>query len=141
MTEFFANQGMLIHAVRHLSPAEALTAIERGAVVVDIRESFEVDMKAFGVGAVIYLAASRLRDAFEQLPRDKPLILADCVGLHSKPAVAFLQEHGFADVANLNGGIADWESAGMPMLADPDQQWTGSCACRLKPRKKYRISG
>lgn len=140
MAEFFANQGLLINGIHHLSPREALAAVERGAVLVDIREDYETGMKAFGVPGVIYLANSSLREAFDQLPNDRPLIVADSVGLRSKLAVAFLLEQGFVDVANLNGGIVDWDNAGMPTLTNLDELWTGSCACRLKPRKNFRVS-
>jgi len=139
MTDFFANQGLLIKEIHHLSPKEALAAIKRGAVLVDIREEYETGMKAFDVPGIIYLANSCFRDEYAQLPLDKPLILADSVGLRSKLAVAFLLEHGFVEVANLNGGILDWEGAGMPTRVNPDELWTGSCACRLKPRKNFRV--
>jgi rhodanese-related sulfurtransferase len=109
-------------------------------VLVDIREQYETGMKAFDVRGVIYLANSSFREGFDQLPKDRPLILADSVGLRSKLAVAFLLEQGFANVANLIAGILDWESAGMPTRTNPDEQWVGSCACRLKPRKNFRVS-
>jgi len=141
MVDFFANQGLLINGIHHLSPREALAAVERGAVLVDIREEYETGMKAFGVRGVIYLANSCFRDTFDQLPKDQPLIIADSVGLRSKLAVAFLLEQGFVGVANLNGGIVDWDNDGMPTLTNPDELWTGSCACRLKPRKNFRGSG
>jgi rhodanese-related sulfurtransferase len=138
MTDFFANQGLFINGIHHLSPKEALAAIARGAILVDIREEYETGMKAFDVPGVVYLANSSLRDEFEQLTADRPLILADSVGLRSKLAVAFLKERGFVDVANLNGGIVDWDAAGMPTRTNPDEQWVGSCACKLKPRKNFR---
>lgn len=141
MRPFFDGQGLLIKGICHLSPTEARAAIERGATLVDIREDYETGMKAFDVPGVVYAPNSSLRDTFEQLPRDRPLVVADSVGLRSKPAVAFLLEQGLVDVANLNGGIVDWDRAGLPIVNHPDEQWVGSCACRLKPRKDCHTGG
>lgn len=47
---------------------------------------------------------------------------------------AALQEHGYTEVANLNGGIHDWDDAGLPTRVG--DLWTGQCACQLRPRKK-----
>jgi rhodanese-related sulfurtransferase len=138
MGGFFAGQGLLINGIVHLAPREVLAAVERGAVLVDLREEYELAMKTFDVPGVLFLASSALEEAFEQLPLDRPLILADSVGLRSRAAVAFLQARGCGDVANLNGGILDWESAGLPTKVDPDGLWRGQCACQLRPRKARR---
>ena len=135
MTSFFAAQGSVIQNMVHLTPREALDAIGRGALLVDVREDFMIEMKVLGLPEVLFLPWSRFKELYEGLPRDRPLILADCVGLYSKEAVAFLLEHGFTEVANLNGGISAWEESGLPMNVDPDHLWTGSCMCQLKPRR------
>ena len=135
MTSFFAGQGSVIQNMVHLTPREALDAIGRGALLVDVREDFMIEMKVMSLPEILFLPRSRFTELYEGLPRDRPLILADCVGLYSKEAVAFLLAHGFADVANLNGGISAWEEAGLPMNVDPDRLWTGSCMCQLKPRR------
>jgi len=134
MRDFFAGQGLRINGVTHLSPREALAAIQRGALLVDIREDYELGMKTFDVPALVALANSTFEETFDQLPTDRPLIIADSVGLRSREAVVFLQRHGYAYVANLNGGILDWESAGLPTRVG--ELWAGQCACQLKPRRR-----
>lgn len=136
MGDFFDGQGLRVGGLVHLSPREALVAIERGALLVDIREAFMVRMKAFGVRELLCLPRSLFRQEAERLPPDRPLIVADAVGLYSKEAVAWLRERGRTDVASLNGGIADWEVAGLPLAQDPDGLWRGSCMCRLEPRRR-----
>jgi rhodanese-related sulfurtransferase len=37
------------------------------------------------------------------------------MGGRSAQAAAFAAEHGFVDVYNLQGGIAEWASAGLPI--------------------------
>ncbi len=136
MSDFFAGVGLRIDGLVHLSPREAAAAIERGAVLVDIREPFMVEMKAFGVPSVVYLPRRSFRQLADQLPSDAPLIIADAVGLYSKEEAAWLMERGRADVASLNGGIADWEGAGLPMQDTGDAEWRGSCMCQLRPRRR-----
>ncbi len=134
MSGFFAGQGMRINGVTHLSPREALAAIQRGALLVDIREEYELGMKTFAVPEVVFLANSTFEETFAQLPTGRPLIVADSVGLRSREAVVFLQQHGYTDVASLNGGILDWDGAGLPVRVG--NLWTGQCACQLKPRRR-----
>lgn len=136
MPRFFEGQGLTIGGVVHLSPREAVAALERGALLVDIREPFMVTMKAFGVPGVVCLPRSVFCSRAEALPAGQPLVIADAVGLYSKEAAAWLTAQGREDVASLNGGIADWEAAGLPMSEDPASLWRGSCMCQLKPRRR-----
>lgn len=131
---FFQHQGLFVHGLIHLSPTEALAEIGAGALLVDVREQFMVEMKAFGIPGVHYLPFSRFKTGFDELPRDRPLILADAVGLYSREAAAFLLERGYSEVASLNGGISRWEDDQLPLATDSAGLWQGSCACRLKPR-------
>jgi len=138
MNQWFENKGLKIGEIVFLSPCQAAEAIENGAVLVDIREDFEIDMKAFAVDRILFCANGSLKSDFHSLPLNKPLIIADSVGLHSKPAALFLLENGFTDVAVLNGGIADWERDGFPLLSDASQRLSGQCMCQLKPREKKK---
>jgi rhodanese-related sulfurtransferase len=47
-----------------------------------------------------------------ELPQEKHLIFADTVGLRSKEAVVLLKDKGFIRIANMAGGIVDWERDG-----------------------------
>ena len=68
------------------------------------------------------------------LPTDKPLIIADAVGLRSREVSKFLAENGFTKIYNLAGGIVDWDRAGFPVTTDKTRMLTGSCMCQLKNR-------
>lgn len=135
---FFQNRGIQINGITHLSPKEAWQASQEGAVMVDIREEFELLAKIFDVSSVLYIPNSSFMDNFELLPNDKPLIIADSVGLRSKKVVIFLQENGYANIANLNGGIVDWEKDQLPMTIDKNEMLTGSCLCQLRPKKRFK---
>jgi len=70
------------------------------------------------------------------LPKDKPLIVADSVSIKSREAVVFLTEKGLHNVANMAGGIVDWERDGLPVTTDESYRLTGSCLCQLKAKGK-----
>jgi len=134
MKNRFEGHGLCIDGLVFLSPAEALHFLEEDAVLVDLRQDFEKNGREFQVRDLISLPHPELATSYGTLPRDRPLILADCVGLMSKQALCFLSERGYASVASLNGGILDWEKDGLPLLIDRDGELTGGCACRLRRR-------
>lgn len=131
---YFRGQGLRIGGMAHLSGREALEAARRGALLVDLRAPIETEYKKFEVPEVLYIAEKELEARAGEIPRDRPVIVADSVGLRSKDAVKYLLEQGYANIANLNGGILDWERDGMPVIVDQSKQLSGSCTCRLRPR-------
>lgn len=133
METLFTHQGMVTRGIVHLTPREALADLERGALLVDVREDYLVSMKAFDVAGTIFLPFSRFETDCETLPRNRPLILADAVGLYSREAAAILLARGYAEVASLNGGISRWEDEHLPLRVDPANLLQGGCACRLRP--------
>lgn len=139
MTDYnnrFTGKGLLIAGIVHISGNEALTELLNGTLLVDLRAAIETDYKKFDVPEVLYLPAPELQAHLAELPQDRPLIIADSVGLGSKEAVKHLMDQGFTNVANLNGGILDWERDGMPVKIDQSKKLSGSCTCRLKPQGK-----
>ena len=70
------------------------------------------------------------------MPDDRPLVFADSVGLRSREGVIFMNSHGYENVANMAGGIVDWERDGLPMTTDINYRLSGSCVCQLKAREK-----
>ena len=130
----FPGKGLLIAGIVHLSGSEALQAARAGALLVDLRSPLETDYKKFAVPEVRYIPFEEIGERMTEIPRDRPVILADSVGLRSKDAVKYLMDQGFTNLANLNGGILDWEHDGLPLVIDLNKQLSGSCTCRLKPR-------
>ena len=134
----FENTGIKIADIRHFSPTEAHEAAKSGAIFVDVRQDYESDFKTFDIEKIIYLDHTEIEKKYQKLPKNEFLIIADSVGLHSKEVVEFLQRKGYTRLANLNGGIYDWERDGLPMIVDVSERLTGSCACMLKPREKNK---
>ena len=69
------------------------------------------------------------------LLQEKPLIFADASGIHSKEAVKFLMDKVFCNrIANMTGGLIEWEQDELPLIIDKNQKLSGSCMCQLRPR-------
>jgi rhodanese-related sulfurtransferase len=128
----FASSGFL-----NLSASEAYEeATENNAFILDVRELRLIGYKNFDVPNVINIPNSILAENYKRLPTDIPLIVADSVGLRSHEAMILLQSKGFTNIANLAGGIVDWERDGLPLKKDITEQLDGSCVCQLRPRHK-----
>ncbi len=100
-----------------LSPDEFEKAISRAnAQVVDVRTPEE-----FKEGHIknSTLANWNKRPQFvkgtKKLDRSKPVYLYCLKGVRSHAAAEYLRSQGFAQVYELNGGIAKWNEAGKPL--------------------------
>ncbi|MFW5755452.1 MAG: rhodanese-like domain-containing protein [Tangfeifania sp.] len=138
MANLVEGRGIRNGKLLSLSPGETVNLCEKGAVIVDVREEYLNGFKMFGVPEVIYLPMSRFTREYHTLPADRHLILADSSGFKSKEATLFLLEKGYTLVANLAGGLVEWERDGMPLNIDINERLTGSCMCQLKPRERKK---
>ncbi len=139
MKAFDNNTGFYAHGVLNLTPKESLELCKAGAIIVDVRESYMSNFKMFHVDNVLYLPYSELDKYYQDLPVDQPLIFADAVGLKSREGVLFMIDHGYDNVANMAGGIIDWERDGLPLTTDISSRLSGSCMCQLKAREGNRL--
>jgi len=137
MEGFFSGIGFVSGGILNVTPRQALELCRKGALLVDVREEFMNRFKMFDVPEIIYCPYSILNETFQNLPAEKPIIFADAVGLHSREAVIFLNENGFAGrTANLAGGLVEWEHDELPLIIDKSEKLSGSCMCQLRPRDK-----
>jgi rhodanese-related sulfurtransferase len=130
--------GFLAHGVLNLTPKESFKFCKEGAIIVDVRESYMNNLKMLHVDNVLYLPLSELEKSYQYMPVDQPLIFADAVGLRSREGVLFMIAHGYDNVANMAGGIVDWERDGLPLTIDISNRLSGSCMCQLKAREGNR---
>ena len=133
--DLFNGMGMTIDGIVHLSPAETFELCKTGALIVDIRENYEIAARCFAVKKILYIPHRSLSENYSGIPRDIPVILADCVGLRSKDHAIALKMKGYDNVANLIGGITEWEKDGLPLIIDRDEQYNGQCACMLTSKR------
>ena len=133
----FLRHGFISSGFLNLSANEAyIEATENNAIILDVRELRLIGYKNFDVPNMIHIPNSILAENYKSLPKDVPIIVADSVGLRSHEAMVFLKGKGFTNIANLAGGIVDWERDGLPLNKDITEQLDGSCVCQLRPRHK-----
>lgn len=136
MNDSFNSKGMVSSGILHLSPREAYELSLQGAVIVDVREDYMGRFKMFDVPELIFCPKSMLEETYMDFPKSKPLIFANAVGLRSREAVWFLKEKGIKNIANMAGGLVEWERDGLPLKVDKSEILTGSCMCMLRKRNK-----
>jgi rhodanese-related sulfurtransferase len=133
----FFKHGFVSSGFLNLNASEAYKeATENNAIILDVRELRLIGYKNFDVPKVINIPNSTLAENYINIPTDIPLIVADSVGLRSHEAMEFLLSKGFTNIANLAGGIVDWERDGLPLKKEISEQLDGSCVCQLRPRHK-----
>lgn len=89
-----------------LSPNDAVSLIDKGASVVDIR-----DQNSFmnsHIPSAYNLNNDNLAVFLQQADRENPLIVCCYHGISSQSAADFLANQGFTDVYSLDGGFEQW---------------------------------
>ncbi len=95
-----------------LTPQEALTALEQGALLVDVRDTAErVEQH---IGGSRHIPMGFLPRHLDELPRDRLIILHCAGGVRSLVAASVLQQHGFTNVASVAGGLDRWLEEQLP---------------------------
>ncbi len=133
------SNAFLSGGIINITPKDAyMLAKEDKAIIVDVREQSFTAYKQFDVPTVIYCPISTLVGNMEVIPNDVAVILADSTGIYSHEAFVILKNAGYANIANLAGGIVEWERDGLPINVDYLEQLDGSCTCQLKPRNRLK---
>lgn len=105
-------------------PAIARKALESNlALAVDVREASEVMASSIDCPQLLLYPLDQLNDLSSELPVHTPLIILCNHGIRSVRAVELLQQKGFTEVYNLDGGMHAWVEAGLPVAGD------GGCGC------------
>jgi rhodanese-related sulfurtransferase len=94
-------------------------------LVVDVREPNEFATVRLEEGVAL-VPLSQFAQRWQELPRDRPLLLMCAAGGRSAAATAHLLRNGYTDVANVAGGITQWERAGLPVKKGPVEPGEGA---------------
>ena len=82
-------------------------------VLIDVREQWEYD--AGHIPNVKLIPLGQLPNRMSEIPKDKFVVMTCRSGNRSGQATKFLREQGFDNVHNMQGGIAAWQKAGLPV--------------------------
>lgn len=110
--------------IDNLTPEQVAKELERGTVVVDLRETDELRSTGKIPGAVhvprgMLEFAADPTSPYQQgvLDPSKRVVLHCAAGGRSALAAMTLKQMGYTDVAHLDGGIGAWTSEGRPTEA------------------------
>lgn len=101
---------------KRISPLQATQLINRGkTTVLDVRAAAE-----FGAGHVLgakNIPLAELAGRIGELDKlkDRTIVVVCQKGVRSAEAAQALQKAGFTDVVNLDGGVAAWQTQGLPL--------------------------
>jgi rhodanese-related sulfurtransferase len=108
--------------LRRLTPEQAFAAAQNGALLVDTRSSDEQREQRGLIPGAVHHPLSVVLCRLDDLPRDTRVILICRHGYSSSLAAARLQELGFRDATDVEGGFEAWAAAGLPVDAvGPDR--------------------
>lgn len=94
--------------VREVTPQEFVAGRTAGrdAVLLDVREAWEV--QASPAPGALHIPMGELPGRLGELEPVRPVVVLCRSGVRSLQVAQFLERRGFADVANLSGGILLW---------------------------------
>lgn len=108
--------------VRRVTPAELQASLEpalgqrqQPPLVLDVRECWELDICA--LDGAVHIPLGELAERRGELERQSPIVVLCHHGVRSLHAAEFLHGCGFADVADLLGGIEAWAEQVDPGMA------------------------
>ncbi len=93
---------------------QATRLINDGAVLLDVRESSE--FSAGHVNGSRHIPVGEIATRAGELPAGKPVVVICASGARASRAASALRKAGRADVHCLEGGLAGWKRAGLPVV-------------------------
>jgi rhodanese-related sulfurtransferase len=105
---------------REVCPTTSQRLLKEGALLVDVREPEEVAQVGFAGCDVMTIPLSQFEDRWQEVPRDRDVILACAVGVRSLKATYFLMYQGYDRVSNMKPGIARWVAKGFPITGSAE---------------------
>jgi rhodanese-related sulfurtransferase len=87
-----------------------------GPMILDVRTPNEYAAKH--IAGSVNIPLSRLRDHLDEIPRDRPIIVHCAGGYRSSIAASLLARHGLTGLTEMSGGLAAWEAARLPLVAE-----------------------
>lgn len=103
--------------VEEISPAEALEAVQKDSVFVDVREEYEIAETAYDIANKLEIPLGEIQNRIQEFPKDKNIIVGCRSGKRSMQACMFLKMSGYEHVKNLQGGILGWMDGGYPVIS------------------------
>lgn len=105
---------------REVCPTTSQRLLKEGALLVVVREPDEVAQVGYAGCDVVNIPLSQFEDRWQEVPRDRDVILACAVGVRSLKATYFLMYQGYDRVMNMKPGITRWVARGFPITGSAE---------------------
>ena len=107
----------LVRCIERVTPAELATRLASPLppIVLDVRTPTE--RQDTYIAGSLHMPLNRLKQQLHDVPSDRQIVLHCASGYRSSIAASILTHHGRAEVADLAGGIAAWETTGLDVVA------------------------
>ena len=100
--------------VKEICPTTTQEWIKEGALLVDVRENDEVAELAYDVPNIMHIPLTQFEERFQEIPKDKKVVMVCKGGGRSLRAAGFLVNHGYENVVNIQHGMIRWAEKGFP---------------------------
>jgi glyoxylase-like metal-dependent hydrolase (beta-lactamase superfamily II)/rhodanese-related sulfurtransferase len=84
--------------------------------VLDVREPREC--AAEHINGCVNIPLNHLLEHLAEIPRDRQIVIHCAAGYRSSIAASLLERNGFSELRELAGGMAAWDAAKLPVLAN-----------------------
>ncbi|MEX1002256.1 MAG: rhodanese-like domain-containing protein [Crocinitomicaceae bacterium] len=115
--------------VKEICPTTAQEWVKNGALLVDVREMDEVNEIAYDVPHITNIPLSEFEQRFNEIPKDKEVVMVCKSGGRSLRAAGFLINHGYTKVVNMQHGINRWVQKGFPTKGGTSSEKGGDSCC------------
>ncbi len=107
--------------IKEISANEANELLTESAMLLDVREKDEIQQEAFVHDEVLNIPFSIFDENYDELPKDRKIVVACHLGIRSLRVAQFLVIQGWdeANIFSLEGGIEAWQQAGLPVKSAP----------------------
>ena len=105
----FVAENVLLSRSRHIHWHDIMGCDLNELFLLDVRTREEFDRAT--IEGAVNIPVQELRDRYEEIPRDKTLVVFCGIGLRAYRAERILRQHGFEDIYNLSGGYKTYEYA------------------------------
>ena len=87
--------------------------------ILDVRTRVETEEEPVQVAAAQLIPLNELRDRLTEVPTNRPVVTLCRSGRRSVMAFDILRKAGWAEVANIKGGLLAWYAEGLPISQQP----------------------
>ena len=114
---------------KEICPTTTMSKLSEGAILVDVRELKEINEVAFGVVNQLIIPLSEFEERFQEIPKDKEVVVVCQTGDRSLKAVYYLMNHGYETVYNMRDGMVKWARKEFPIQGDASHLLNDSSCC------------